>query len=89
MKKTPIPLIVNPIAGRGRARHSTASICSLLADRGIAYELMHSNAAGDIEYKVLAAASAGAQRIIVAGGDSRRSTELCNLPGQPPLQCYR
>jgi uncharacterized membrane protein len=39
----------------------------LLADRGIAYELMHSNAAGDIECKVLAAASAGAQRIIVAG----------------------
>jgi len=43
MKKTPIPLIVNPVAGRGRARHSTASICSLLADHGIAYELMHSN----------------------------------------------
>ncbi len=69
MQKRPIPLFINPAAGRGRARHLAASICSLLADSGVACEEIHSNAVGDLEYKVFAAASAGADRIIVAGGD--------------------
>jgi len=69
MQKRPIPLFINPAAGRGRARHLAASICSLLADNGVACEEIHSNAAGDLEYKVFAAASTGADRIIVAGGD--------------------
>lgn len=69
MQKRPIPLFINPAAGRGRAAHRAASIGRLLADRNVAYEEIHSNAVGDMEYKVLAAASAGADRIIVAGGD--------------------
>jgi len=69
MQKRPIPLFINPAAGRGRARHLAASICGLLADGGVACEEIHSNAVGDLEYKVFAAASAGADRIIVAGGD--------------------
>ena len=69
MKKRPIPLFVNPVAGRGRARHLAASICRLLDDNGVAHELIHSTVAGDIECKVFAAAAAGVDRIIVAGGD--------------------
>ena len=69
MKKRPIPLFVNPAAGRGRAGHHAAAICRLLDNCGVAHELIHSTAVGDIEYKVLAAASAGVDRIIVAGGD--------------------
>jgi diacylglycerol kinase (ATP) len=69
MRNRPIPLFINPAAGRGRARHLAASICNSLADSGVAYEEIHSNAVGDLEYKVFAAASAGADRIIVAGGD--------------------
>ena len=69
MQKRPIPLFINPAAGRGRARHLAASICSLLADSGVACEEIHSNGVGDLEYKVFAAASAGADRIMVAGGD--------------------
>ena len=69
MQKRPIPLFINPAAGRGRARHLATSIRNLLADSGVACEEIHSNAVGDIEYKVFAAASAGADRIIVAGGD--------------------
>jgi diacylglycerol kinase (ATP) len=69
MRKRPIPLFINPAAGRGRAAHRAESICRLLDDRNVAYEEIHSNAVGDIEYKVFAAASAGADRIIVAGGD--------------------
>ena len=69
MQKRPIPLFVNPVAGRGRARHHAASICRLLDDNGIAHELTHSTDVGDIEFKVAAAAAAGVDRIIVAGGD--------------------
>ena len=69
MRKRPIPLFINPAAGRGRAKRHAESICRLLADSGVACEEIHSTAVSDIEYKVFAAASAGADRIIVAGGD--------------------
>ena len=69
MRKRPIPLFINPVAGRGRARRHAESICRVLADSGVACEEIHSTAVSDIEYKVFAAASAGAERIIVAGGD--------------------
>jgi YegS/Rv2252/BmrU family lipid kinase len=69
MRKRPIPLFVNPVAGRGRARRRVKSIRRLLADSGIEVEEIQSAAVGDIEYKVFAAASAGADRVIVAGGD--------------------
>ena len=69
MQNRPIPLLINPAAGRGRAGHRAESICRLLADSGVTCEEIHSAAIGDIEYKVFAAASSGAARIIVAGGD--------------------
>jgi len=69
MKNHPIPLIVNPVAGRGRAVRRIASICRLLADNAIAHEVIESTAVGDVESKVRAAAAAGAEQIIVAGGD--------------------
>jgi len=69
MRKRPIPLFINPAAGRGLARRHAESICRLLADSGVACEEIHSTAVSDIEHKVFAAASAGADRIIVAGGD--------------------
>ena len=69
MQKRPIPLFINPVAGRGRARQHARSIRRLLAECGVEIEEIHSNATGDLEYKVFAAASAGAERIIVAGGD--------------------
>jgi YegS/Rv2252/BmrU family lipid kinase len=69
MQKRPIPLLVNPVAGRGRAAHRAESIRRVLADSDVAVEEIQSTAAGDIENKVFAAASAGADRIIVAGGD--------------------
>ena len=69
MQQRPIPLFINPAAGRGRAGRHTATIRHLLADRGVEVAEIHSTAVGDIEDKVFAAASAGADRIIVAGGD--------------------
>lgn len=69
MKNRPLPFIVNPAAGRGRAIRHAASISRMLGDSGIAHEVIHSNAVGDVENKVLDAVSAGANEIIVAGGD--------------------
>ena len=69
MHKRPIPLLINPTAGRGRAAQHVGSIRRLLADSDVAVEEIPSTAVGDIEYKVFAASSAGADRIIVAGGD--------------------
>lgn len=69
MQKRPIPLFINPAAGRGRAGRHAASICRLLTDSGAAFEEIQSTGVGDIEYKVFAAAAAGADRIIVGGGD--------------------
>lgn len=69
MPKRPIPLFINPIAGRGRARQRAKAIRRLLGEGGVDFEEIESNSVGDLEYKVLAAASAGADRIIVAGGD--------------------
>lgn len=69
MNKRPIPIFINPVAGRGRARQYASSIRRLLADGGVDFEEIQSAGVGDIEYKVFAAASAGADRIIVAGGD--------------------
>jgi YegS/Rv2252/BmrU family lipid kinase len=69
MRQRPIPLFINPVAGRGRAAHRAKSIRRLLDESGIAFEEIESAAVGDLEYKVFAAASAGVDRIIVAGGD--------------------
>lgn len=69
MKKRPIPLFINPVAGRGRARQRAESIRRLLQSAGVEFEDVQSTSVGDIEYMVFAAVSAGADRIIVAGGD--------------------
>lgn len=69
MQERPIPLFINPAAGRGRARRRAKTIRRLLVDSGVEFEEIQSTGVGDLEYKVFAAASAGADRIIVAGGD--------------------
>lgn len=69
VNKRRIPLFINPVAGRGRARQHAGAIRRLLGVSGIAVEDIQSTSLGDMEYMVFAAASSGADRIIVAGGD--------------------
>lgn len=69
MSTTPIPLFINPTAGRGRAGRRLPTIESLLRDNGVDTEVHTSTAMGDIEQQVRAVIDAGADRIIVAGGD--------------------
>ena len=69
MSTTSIPLFINPTAGRGRAGRRLPMIESLLRDNGVDTDVHTSTAMGDIEQQVRAVIDAGADRIIVAGGD--------------------
>ncbi len=69
MSSEPVPLFINPVAGRGRGRREASSIRDLLGTFGIAVELIESTTAGDLEEKVFRASATGAGRVIVAGGD--------------------
>jgi diacylglycerol kinase (ATP) len=65
----PIPLFLNPVAGRGRARRIQPSLCNLLTASGIEHTVIESAAPRDLEQQVIAAVSGGASQILVAGGD--------------------
>jgi len=69
MSNEPVPLFINPVAGRGRARREMSSIRDLLNARGVAAELLESTAVGDLEERIFSASVAGADRVIIAGGD--------------------
>lgn len=69
MTDASIPLFLNPVAGHGRAARSRAALSKLFKENGIAITVVESRGPGDIEEQVRQAASAGAGRVIVAGGD--------------------
>ncbi len=64
-----IHLFLNPTAGRGRAGRRQAQIIKLLAASNTDLELHESRAVGDLEDSVQEAVAAGAERLVVAGGD--------------------
>ena len=69
MRAFPLPLFVNPTAGRGRAGRRLSTIEELFNSEGIDIEVQESTAVGDLEEKVLSVARDGADIVIVAGGD--------------------
>lgn len=69
LSTTHIPLLLNPVAGRGKARHLGLSIAQKFESRGLNIELIESSGAGDLERRVFELAAGGADKIIVAGGD--------------------
>lgn len=69
MSAIEIPLFINPAAGRGRAGKRLGRITELLTAAGIAAHVVTSSAVRDLENQVRRHASAGADRIIVVGGD--------------------
>lgn len=64
-----IPLFLNPVAGRGRAGRAIPQISAELDAAGIGHELVRSESVGDLDTKVFDAVSAGADALMVAGGD--------------------
>jgi diacylglycerol kinase (ATP) len=77
MAVQPIPLIINPTAGRGRAGKRLPAIKKCLDDAGVGVDIRASRAMGDVEAQVAQAIDEGAERIIVAGGDGSIH-EACN-----------
>ncbi len=69
MSKSPIPLFVNPTAGRGRAGRNVTSLRNLLHANEIDHEIIVSRERGDIEKQICQRVSEGADKVIVAGGD--------------------
>ncbi len=69
MNTEPIPLFVNPVAGRGRAGRIIPRVSRLLDSVGLVHVLIESESVGDLETRVLDAVSAGAEKVLVAGGD--------------------
>ena len=69
MSVKPVPLFINPAAGRGRAGRRLPTIEKLLNDGGVEVDVRQSAAMGDIEQQVQTAIEEGASRIIIAGGD--------------------
>lgn len=69
MPDIPIPLFLNPTAGRGRAGRRLERLKALFGEQGVAISVFPSQAMGDIEAQVARHVEAGAKRLIVAGGD--------------------
>ena len=69
MSNKPIPLFVNPVAGRGRAGRSIPLLRSLLHSNEIEHELIESKSQGDIEKQICNRINRGADKVLVAGGD--------------------
>ena len=69
MNSKPIPLFLNPVAGRGRAGRNTRQIGHVLDSLGINHVIVQSESAGNLEHKVFDAVTSGTERLIVAGGD--------------------
>ena len=65
----PIPLFLNPAAGRRRTSRRVSRIVELLEGSGITVILYLSRSVGDLERQVREQVQAGARRVLVAGGD--------------------
>ncbi len=64
-----ISLFVNPAAGRGRTGRRLPRIRELLDEAGVRCTIFTSRAVGDLEAQVREQVQAGAEKIIVMGGD--------------------
>lgn len=69
MSNLPIPLFINPAAGRGSLRRKITSLRSLLYANEIDHEVICSRFRGDLEKQVELCINKGADKVIVAGGD--------------------
>jgi diacylglycerol kinase (ATP) len=69
MTQERVPLFLNPTAGRGRAGRRLSRILDILERAGVAIDVHQSRAVRHLEDQVHAEVRAGAERVIVAGGD--------------------
>jgi len=78
----PVPLIVNPAAGRGAAGRHGESMCRLLEAAGRPVALRYSREPGHMEALLREAAAAGSGEVLVAGGDGTVREAVNAILGQ-------
>lgn len=69
MSPEPIPVLLNPAAGRGRAGQHAQKIIDIFQSHDLSCELISSTGVGDVEQRVFDFAKSEATKVIVAGGD--------------------
>lgn len=69
MSPNPIPVLLNPAAGRGRADKHAQKIVDILQASDVSCQLIRSTAVGDIERLAFEIAQSGGKKLIIAGGD--------------------
>ncbi|HEX5414245.1 MAG TPA: diacylglycerol kinase family protein, partial [Chloroflexota bacterium] len=62
-------VVVNPVAGQGRARRAWPAIAERLQERGIAHRAVYTRARGEATRLTAEALRAGARTVVAAGGD--------------------
>ena len=70
-------VIVNPAAGRGQVRQRAGAILSLLADRGLDFDVEYTRRAGEAVDLAREAVEAGYETVVALGGDGT-SQEVIN-----------
>ena len=77
-------VIVNPTAGRGRARALLRhALPSYLVETGLAFEIFRTSAPGDAARRVRAGGDF--DHILVAGGDGTLNEVICEAPEERPI----
>lgn len=69
MEQTAWYLILNPMAGGGKAKKKYPQIAELLTKKGISFTTFKTSAAGDGEKVITSALKEGYRKILVCGGD--------------------
>ena len=69
MADNAIPLVYNPVAGRGSASRRISDVIDKLAQEGVIVRPLASTASGDVEAKIRQLSDDGESRVLVAGGD--------------------
>jgi len=76
-------VIVNPAADRGQARQKAGTILALLAEKGLDFDVEHTNWPGEAIELARAAVEAGYETVVALGGDGT-SQEVINGLMQAP-----
>ncbi|HEX9166815.1 MAG TPA: diacylglycerol kinase family protein [Gemmatimonadales bacterium] len=78
---TRLPIIVNPVAGGGRARRAAARVVALLRADGVAADLFETSGPGHARQLAESLVGHGAPRVVACGGDGTQHEVASALVG--------
>ncbi|MCL4426667.1 MAG: diacylglycerol kinase family lipid kinase [Firmicutes bacterium] len=74
-------IIINPVAGRGKARRELETVRRVLADKGIQYDMIFTTKAGEAQHLARQAVEEGWEAVVAAGGDGTVGEVINGLAG--------